>query len=501
MWIPKFQRDRNKGVDSPMPTQAVSNEEFIPRPQTEQQKQVEHLIGEIGTRNAKRLGMKRRDFMRSTMGLATAFWASNQVYGQHWDVDEAETLEPAAYAEKWHKGEYFIMDVQGHFTDNVAIGSRSYEFIRNMGFELDASPEAYSFENFFKEMYLDSETDIVVISGVPGREKHRDEHGKLLEGKAREGGVLPSRVMSKGKKDINERAGGQRALCQGNVAPNHYWDRVANKQDKAMLKEVMEREAKLYGIDSWKLYCHTDPARTGRGFQLDDEETAYFYEVAREVGVKIVSVHKGFASQSRTFGHLANPKDVEKAALDNPDLTFVIYHSAMKHGPHEATFKTEKFYDPTTGDFEWHDVLMNIKRRHPEMNNVYPEIGTSFGLTAIANPEMAQHLMAKNIKYYGADHVLWGTDCIWWGSPQWAIDSFKRFQISDELCEKFGYQKITKEDKAKIFGLNAAKIYGVDVETKRKELSKDTLARMKRLYDADKTLQRSNAAYGWVRAD
>ncbi len=212
----------------------------------------------------------------------------------------------------------------------------------------------------------------------------------------------------------------------------------------------MEREAKLYGLDSWKLYCHTDPAKTGRGFQLDDEATAYFYDVARELGVKLVSVHKGFASQSRTFGHLANPKDVERAALDNPDFTFVIYHSAMKHGPHEPSFKTEDFYDPATGDFEWHDILMDIKRRNPELNNVYAEIGTSFGLTAVANPVMTMHLMGKNIKYYGADHVVWGTDCIWWGSPQWIIDSFKRFQICDEICERFGYEKITKEDKAKI---------------------------------------------------
>ena len=161
MWIPKFQRDRNKGVDSPMPTQAVSNEEFIPRPQSKQQKQVEHLIGEFGERNAKRLGMKRRDFMRSTMGLATAFWASNQVFGQNWDVDEAEMFEPAAYAEKWPKGEYFIMDVQGHFTEEVALRSRNYEFIRNMGFELESTPEGV-------ERKLEKATEII-LTGTKNR--------------------------------------------------------------------------------------------------------------------------------------------------------------------------------------------------------------------------------------------------------------------------------------------------------------------------------------------
>ena len=90
------------------------------------------------------------------------------------------------------------------------------------------------------------------------------------------------------------------------------------------------------------------------------------------------------------------------------------------------------------------------------MNNVYPEIGSAFGSLAIQHPVMCQHLIGKNIKHYGVDHVIWGTDCLWWGSPQWVIEAFKRFQISDELCEKFGYAKLTKEDKAKIFGLNAA---------------------------------------------
>jgi hypothetical protein len=78
MWIRKGERDRMMGVDSPIPTQVVSNEEFIPRPQTERQKQVESLIMEWGTRNAKKIGMSRRGYMASSMGLATAFLARRQ---------------------------------------------------------------------------------------------------------------------------------------------------------------------------------------------------------------------------------------------------------------------------------------------------------------------------------------------------------------------------------------------------------------------------------------
>lgn len=506
MWLRKWMRDQKQGVDSAMPTQVVSNEEFVPRPQNRHQKQVEHLINTMGDEKSRRLGMGRREFMASNMGLATCFLAQNMVYGKVWDVDEAETTEPGAYEAKWPKGEYFVFDVQAHFTNNVPIpGFRSMqvfknqEFVKNMGFNLKEDAESYSFPNFIKEMFFDSETSMLVISGVPGKENIYDRKGNRLEGPKRGGGPLPSWLMAQRKKDINDIAGCQRALSQGNCAPNHYWDKTSNSQDKTQLFEQMEREVKTYGIDSWKWYCHTDPGRSGDGFQLDDEKLTYpFYEKSKELGIKLISVHKGFSYQSKTLGHLANPKDVEKAALDHPDLTFVIYHSALQHAPREPEFDLQ--WNPETGDFAWHDVLMKLKERNPQINNVYPEIGSSFGTLAIDNPEACMHLIGKNVKLYGADHVVWGTDCLWWGSPQWVIDAFKRFQISDEMCEKFGYKKLTKDDKAKIFGLNAAKLYKVDVNAQRNNLPADAVAKFKMAYHADGNL-RSNAAWGWVRDD
>jgi predicted TIM-barrel fold metal-dependent hydrolase len=510
MWIPKYVRDRNKGVESPIPTQVISNEEILPRRQSRRQKQVEHLIGEWGEANARKLGMNRRDFMRTSMGFATTLLAMNAVHGPFWEVEAAEAFEPAATAEKWPKGDYFIIDVQTHFTNTYDIGEdrrggsggfRTYEFLKNMGVNLKSDAEAYSFQNFVKEIYFDSETSIAVISGVPSREKQRDENGRVLEGVARSRAGLPSWLMSRRKKDVNDTAGSQRALCQGNVAPNHYWDKATDKPDLPALYEQMEREVKVYGIDSWKWYCHFDPGQSGGGFQLDDENCAKFYEKARQLGLRLFSVHKGFSYQSRTLGHLANPKDVEKAALANPDLTFVVYHSALKHGPNEPDYERDNQWNPTTGDFLWHNVLMDIKRRNPKMNNVYCEIGSSFGLLAVSNPAMCQHLIGKNVSIYGADHVIWGTDCLWWGSPQWAIDLFKRFQFTDEMAEKFGYKKLTKEDKAKIFGLNAARLYKVNAKAQRKALPADALEKFKKKAFADGTAEYSNCVSGWVRAD
>jgi len=183
MWIPKWVRDRKKGVDTAMPTQVVSNEELIPRPQNKKQKQVEYLIGTMAEEKSKKLGLDRRAFMASSMGMATCFLAQNMVYGPNscWAVDEIETTEPGAYEDKYPKSEYFIIDVQAHFTNGIAIGFRNMEFVKNMGFNLKEDREAYSFPNFVKEMFFDSETGMLVISGVPGREQQYGANGEPLE--------------------------------------------------------------------------------------------------------------------------------------------------------------------------------------------------------------------------------------------------------------------------------------------------------------------------------
>ncbi|MCH8332804.1 amidohydrolase family protein [Candidatus Sumerlaeota bacterium] len=497
MWVPKWQRDEKKGIDTPMPTQVVSNEEFIPPPQSKQQAQVEHLTMKWGEENAKKLNMSRRDFMRSSMGTATMVLASNAVWGPCWDVDSVEAFQPEATAEKFPKGEYFIIDVQSHFTNGRGIGFRGSSVLSGMGFDLANDDASYSFQNFVKEMYFDSDTSMGVISGVPTKENQRDDEGRVLQRAERGRGLLPSWLMSQRKADINEMAGSQRALCQGNCAPNHYWNQEKGEPDWPALYEQMEREVKIYGIDSWKWYCHTDPGRSGGGFQMDDENSAKFYEYSRKLGIKVFSVHKGFRAQSRTLGHLANPKDAEKAALENPDFDFVIYHSALMAG----STSDEIEFNPDTGEFLWHDDLINIMKKNPELTNLNAELGSAFNLSAVENPVLCQHLMGKNLKYFGPDHVVWGTDCLWWGSPQWSIDLMKRFTIPEELIEKHGYPQITKEDKAKIFGLNAARIYGVDVNEQRNALPADALTKFGdeiRLTDAG---ERTNDYYGWVRDD
>jgi len=255
MWIRKGDRDRTLGVDSPIPTQVVSNEEFLPRPQTEKQKQVESLTMEMGTANAKKLGMTRRAYMASSLGITTALLAQNRVFGAVWDIDKEEQFELAAVEQKLtggKKGKYFIIDVQSHYSNGIALNFRNSETAKNMGFNLKNDVESYSFKTFTKEMLLDSETAMVVISGVPGKEEQRAPDGRVLVDAERtpRGAILPSWLMAKSRNELNEMAGSQRALSQGNLAPNHYWNTQTNTIDKAATLEQMERELNVYKIDS-----------------------------------------------------------------------------------------------------------------------------------------------------------------------------------------------------------------------------------------------------------
>ena len=71
MWIRKNRKDRLAGRNLPLPTQVVSNEEYLPMPQTEDQKQVENLILSMADEYARKLGISRRSFLQTSGGMAT----------------------------------------------------------------------------------------------------------------------------------------------------------------------------------------------------------------------------------------------------------------------------------------------------------------------------------------------------------------------------------------------------------------------------------------------
>jgi hypothetical protein len=102
-----------------------------------------------------------------------------------------------------------------------------------------------------------------------------------------------------------------------------------------------------------------------------------------------------------------------------------------------------------------------------------------------ARPDQAAHLLGKLLKTFGEDRLLWGTDSIWYGSPQDQIQAFRAFEIGRELQERHGYPALTPLVKRKVFGLNAARVYGLEPDALRRKLRADPIERRKTEYRND----------------
>jgi hypothetical protein len=101
------------------------------------------------------------------------------------------------------------------------------------------------------------------------------------------------------------------------------------------------------------------------------------------------------------------------------------------------------------------------------------------------DPTSAAHALGKLVRHVGEDNVLWGTDSIWYGSPQDQIQAFRAFQISDALVQQHGYKPLIPSLKAKIFGLSGAKFYGVDPAAVMRRADADRIGRLKRTAESD----------------
>ena len=127
--------------------------------------------------------------------------------------------------------------------------------------------------------------------------------------------------------------------------------------------------------------------------------------------------------------------------------------------------------------------------------NVYAELGSTWR-NVMTDPLEAQHVIGKLLKYLGPDRILWGTDSIWYGSPQDQITAFRALTISEQLQTQEGYPALTDEIKAKILGLNAAALYGIDPAATRCAIDEDDLASLKRQAAAEGIAPRTFRAYG-----
>ena len=484
-WIRKSDLDAWLGRYLPVPTQAVSNEEFSPMPQTPEQRRLEREIFAGAERGARFAGIDRRQFLRSSCGMALAFAAMNTVYGRCFQVDAAELRDPALVA---NKTKFFIFDVQTHhvaFPEQVPHPDQEFldallgllETARKMNPALAnrrAKPEDIQLENYVKEVFLDSETDVVALSALPGSSEESD--------------VLTPEVIYKSRSWINELTSSPRVISHGYFSPD------LGQQNL----EYMHSQLEKIKIDAWKGYTGWPRAKGVDRWRLDDEKLAYpALEFARKKGIRNICLHKGlpFPGDPSRW----SPMDVPRAALDFPNMNFLIYHSGFRDVEEVLPAAQDRFqknsYIPWTSD------LCAWKKKNPQVKNVYMEMGSTFALMVSSSPLLAAHVIGMIVDAFGVDHVLWGTDSVWWGSPQWQIEAFRRLEMPEDLTRRFGWKPLTDDVKRQIFGLNAARVYGVDPEAKRNPMPADYLEKLRKMYKQSGMTAPSNTQYGWVSAD
>jgi hypothetical protein len=481
---------------SPIPTQSVSSDEFMPAPQTEKQREFEARIKEYGSELARDQGMSRRAFFKTAAGMAAAFIAMNETYGSIYEVSRAEAAIPEMAGERAQGlSKQFVMDMHTHFLrDDTRIMNfvRQREAVGKAGWNpalkgKEQTVEDLKFANYFKEVFLDSDTKVACISGSASEEP-RDW-------------FLTNQMKFDARAKVNKEAGTKRMFSHAIMTPG--WPGWLDKVDEEMEK---------LKPDSWKGYTigdNTNKHLAKHPYRLDDEKIMYpFYERLvkwsnNHPGVVNVCIHKGlFPPQvENKFPHLlgySNVSDVGKAAKDWPQLNFIIYHSGYRFaggGTVEQAWEQLQ----RTGRIEWVNDLAEIPAQYG-VKNVYGDLGQIFAQTTMADPRVCAFMMGTLAKGLGADHVVWGSDAVWTGSPQWQIEALRRLEIPEEMQKKYGFKPLGPADgpvKSAILGDNNARLYKFTPQ-QRSALENDRFAQFKKSYELHGE-DRSNLAYGYIR--
>ena len=474
----------------PIPTQIVSTDEFMPVPQTRRQREVEARLKAYGSDLAKRQGMTRRRFFQTAAGMAAAFVAMNEVYGALYDVSRAEAQTPEMAKERAAAlSKQFVMDCHTHFLrdDTRIMGFvRQREAVGKAGWNpaLAGKPqtiEELKFPNYFKEIFLDSDTKVALISGSPS-DLPQDW-------------FLTNEMKAEARAKVNREAGSRRMLSHAIFTPGQPgW------------LDAVDRAIAELKPDSFKGYTIGDNTNKAVGkypWRMDDEKVAYkAYEKFAKAGLVNVCVHKGLfpPSVEQQFPHLlahSDVRDVGRAAKDWPQLNFIIYHSAYRFaGGGKVQDAWEQF--EKTGRIEWVTDLAEIPSKFG-VTNVYGDLGQIFAQSTVADPRVCAAMLGQLVRGLGADHVVWGSDAVWTGSPQWQIEALRRLEIPDDMQKKYGLPPLGPADgptKTAILGENNARLYKYE---RRAALTTDRLALAKARYEAEGTA-RSNLRHGYVMA-
>jgi len=320
----------------------------------------------------------------------------------------------------------FVLDVVAHpfnFDEsNYKRGKLSKMFVDNLYTFHKISPQDqvldaklfyrnWDLETYARTLFLESSIDVAVAHPLP------------LDDFFYDGLADVRRCCEAAKKFPN------RVIAWGTVNPL--------LGDKAL--EQLEWQVKECGVKAIKLYQTRYDYGRPLLWRADDERIAYpLYEKAKELGVRVIAFHKGFAFSVQPVEHTALLTDIEAPLSSFPELKFVVFH---------------------VGFLTVDEVAWMIYR----YDNLWVSIAGTINFGYIA-PEWFGHVLGK-IGFFagGYDRVIWGSEFTIFHPEyqiRWFLDEYK---IPEHLVKGYGYPQLTEEDKKKIMGLNAARLMGLDV--------------------------------------
>ena len=441
----------------PVFLQARGTDEFTPPPLDEAQRRVMRKTLARGPEDAARAGAALGDYWSGRMGTAAGLRALNEEAGQaFYEVPPEATLDQAA-ADEAFSGTDVVIDVHTHFMadrpGNQGHARRQIESYKWMAPDWWRGLDGiafYTFADYLRCLFVESETAVAVLTSPPA-----DGYGVPF---------LTNEELAATRELIDRLAGSGRLL-------NHL---VVHPIDPLSL-DMLGQWRDQFRPAAWKVYTTgrmADPASAnpwvpGTDWMLDDEETGLpFIELSRKLGINRICAHKGLS----VAVDCGSPRDIGPVARMFPDMAFGVYHSGYEGDIPEGAFSEE-----TAEQGANRLVATLLENNIAPGANVYADLGTTW-FSVIKKPLEAAHLLGKLLKYVGEDSVVWGTDAMWYGPTQPAIDAFRAFQIPDELCAQHGYPKLTPEIRAKVLGRNAARFYGIDLDATRKAVMNDDLA-------------------------
>jgi uncharacterized protein len=367
---------------------------------------------------------------------------------------------------------------------------------------------------YINRMYLEAQTSVSIISNAnialftpPGGgppEAAFDIQESLVSE------ILTGWQTAQCRDFINQLAGSTRALAHGQIYPG-----PGNLADP-LFGDYTQWQIENMQPDSWKGYNVAFAASAAPGaeftrWRLDDEAIAYpTYQVIannkaqlrKHPGFFNICIHKGLSANltqpggANNLPQFGNPDDLVKASSDWPQFNFVIYHSCIR----PSFFDLQSLQDienlpgsmpPTTlTDSQGHTVP-NIRwstqfaqiaagkyvagaeptstspSSTHRLHNLYAELGTTMASMIVTFPTVWAHFIGQMLYYIGEDNIVFGSDSMWYGGPQWQIEALWRSQIPDDIADKWRYPQITDGAKRKILGLNSARLYKLDPATRR----------------------------------